>query len=41
MLERIRHFQGADQLDLFGPPRGTMLARIAAILFRFGRVLNR
>ncbi len=34
MLDRIRAYQGADQIDLFGQPQTTIIARLATALFR-------
>jgi hypothetical protein len=34
MLDRIRAYQGADQVDLFGQPQTTIIARLADALFR-------
>jgi len=41
MLERIRNFQGADQLDLFGPQEVTIAGRVADALFRLGKMFVR
>jgi hypothetical protein len=34
MLDRIRAYQGADQIDLFGQPKTTIITRLADALFR-------
>lgn len=41
MLERIRNFQGADQIDLFGPQQTTIIGWVAGALLRLGKIFAR